>query len=342
MMDRQFTSPSRVRFVVFVIGSIIWAEVAPLIAGDSITVRLHERVHVSESIVRVRHVAEVSGSNMTAVDRARELDVMNLTEENAEQILTRELLQVRLLLAGFPLDAVTMNGAETVTVTLAAVSPYPSLDVEHAAAISMAGALGSPLEDVRVKLAAPLEMPQDTRTTGNQRISIDVLPPVRPTPGRVRLTVRLLVDGELRNTVSGLFDVRVRHTVVLASASLPTGTVLTADHLTVNDEWSDERPVHVDIGDLFDRQLRRSIPVGVPVGLRDLKPVTDAKSQPLIAVGDVVRLVVRQGNLTVIVPTAEALQSGLPGETIRVRNLESRKIVVGRVVSAREVEVRLQ
>ena len=341
-MDRQFTSPSRVRFVVFVIGSIIWAEVAPLIAGDSITVRLHERVHVSESIVRVRHVAEVSGSNMTAVDRARELDVMNPTEENAEQILTRELLQVRLLLAGFPLDAVTMNGADAVTVSFAMVSPYSSLDVEHAAATSMAGALGIPLEDVRVKLAAPLEMPQDTRTTGNQRISIDVLPPVRPTPGRVRLTVRILVGGELQHTVSGLFDVRVRRTVVLASASLPTGTVLTADHLTVNDEWSDERPVHADVADLFDRQLRRSIPVGVPVGLRDLKPVKDAKSQPLIAVGDVVRLVVRQGNLTVIVPTAEALQSGLPGETIRVRNLESRKIVVGRVVSAREVEVRLQ
>lgn len=54
---------------------------------------------------------------------------------------------------------------------------------------------------------------------------------------------------------------------------------------------------------------------------------------------DVVRVVARKGKLRVTASQAEALQRGRLGDTIRIRNLITQRIIVGKVISADEVQV---
>ncbi|MCA9075304.1 MAG: flagellar basal body P-ring formation protein FlgA [Planctomycetaceae bacterium] len=337
-----FCTHGQLHGIAIMVAAVIGTSSSGLIAGEGVSVRLRDQVRVSQGIVRVSHLAEVSGDDPEEVARVGQLDVMSLSQDNSKHTLPREQLLIRLLLAGYAESEIRVSGPQMVTVSQEAVSSHASTDIETAAAMAMAQALDVPREDVRARLAAPLDLPFDDQGTSEKNITIDVLPPVRPSLGRVRLTVRLLKDGQLKQTVNGLFDVRLRQAVVVASEPLVQGTVLTADHLTTSDDWTDVRHASSSIPQLLDRQVRRAIPAGEPVSSLDLQPIRTTKARPLISARDTVRLVVRHGTLTVIVPTAEALQSGQQGELIRVRNLDSRKVVVGRIVSAGEVEVQLE
>jgi flagellar basal body P-ring formation protein FlgA len=62
------------------------------------------------------------------------------------------------------------------------------------------------------------------------------------------------------------------------------------------------------------------------------------RTAPVVARGDVVRLVYRRGALTVAA-RAEALQGGAPGDEINVRPLDGRRTCRGRVGGPGEVEV---
>lgn len=330
---------------IFAVTVIVWLtcfKASGASAGDIITVRLHEQAEITDRIVRVEHLADVLGGDDETAELIRQLDVSVLSDVERVKTVPRQQLMARLLVAGYSEEEVKVLGAKAVRLQVSEAPTHTTNDIEQAAAIAMAQSLGVSMDDVRVRLAAPLDLLMPEETTHGQTVSIDVLPPARSVAGRVRLTVRLLRDGELVDTSSGLFDVRIRQQVALASASLPSGTVLTADHLTFADEWSDTRPKTNDANQLLHRELRRPIVAGKEVSALDLKPLRTPQTKPLIEARDIVRIVARRGTLTVILRTAEALQAGQHGDTIRVRNLESRKVIAGRVVSANEVEVNLQ
>ena len=86
-------------------------------------------------------------------------------------------------------------------------------------------------------------------------------------------------------------------------------------------------------GEIVTRQ-HLAAQVAVPATAR-------SASQPLVKPRDVVRVTARKGSLTVTLHQAEALQSGEAGQLVRVRNLASNRVVVGKVVAAGEVEVAL-
>ena len=61
----------------------------------------------------------------------------------------------------------------------------------------------------------------------------------------------------------------------------------------------------------------------------------------LIQPRDIVRVVAQTGGLTVVLQAAEAMEQGRKGQLIRVRNVKSKKILVGRVISDSEVHMAL-
>jgi flagella basal body P-ring formation protein FlgA len=59
---------------------------------------------------------------------------------------------------------------------------------------------------------------------------------------------------------------------------------------------------------------------------------------PLVRRGEAVKLMVRLGSVNVTA-TGEALQDGRAGQSVRVRNTDSKNIVLGRVTERSMVEV---
>lgn len=101
-----------------------------------------------------------------------------------------------------------------------------------------------------------------------------------------------------------------------------------------------------------DGSLKHLISVGVDFALRgqpaerEQPTTTPVKEKPkeepiVVRPRDSVRLIVRGTGLRVSIPAAEALQSGRVGDTIRVKNPRSGRVVAGRITSAGEVEIEL-
>ncbi len=121
--------------------------------------------------------------------------------------------------------------------------------------------------------------------------------------------------------------------VWVAARPLPAGRVLAPGDLERRWARHTAAPAEVDLGAApLGQALGRAVTAGQVVGRSWLR------AAPVVARGDVVRLVYRRGALTVAM-SAEALQGGAPGEEISVRPLDGRRTCRGRVGGPGEVEV---
>lgn len=309
--------------------------------GEQLRVHLYDVEVATAGVVRIRDVARITGSDPQAVDRLGEIDIAVLSQEIVEDQIGRERIAARLLLAGYDGRKVAITGAAAVPVHFQAPpEPAQSLDaaaVESAARSALAATFGVDPDAVSARLTTPLNLSLENPVGP---IRIDVVPPVNPQPGRMRLTLRVFSGSDLRQVTNGLFDVRLRQPVVLASANLPVGTVLTANNVTYQERWATKRDYFPQRQALTQWRVRRAIQAGETITSDDLIPISSEEETPyVIKARDVVQLVARGKGITATVPAAEALEAGRIGDRIRVRNIHSQRIVVGEVVSSEEVQV---
>ena len=97
----------------------------------------------------------------------------------------------------------------------------------------------------------------------------------------------------------------------------------------------------LDESQVIGRQIRSGVPAGRMLALRDLIPVTAAKTQHVVRTRDNVQVTAVSGRLRVKLTAAEAMQSGRQGDVIRVRNTRSQEIITGRVTGPGMVEIQL-
>lgn len=88
-------------------------------------------------------------------------------------------------------------------------------------------------------------------------------------------------------------------------------------------------------GDLIGKAVRRALAVGQPI---PLNAVADA---PLVTKGATARVFMNEGGLT-ISGYATALETGTLGALVRLKNMDSGQIIVGRVEADGSVRVKMQ
>ncbi len=152
--------------------------------------------------------------------------------------------------------------------------------------------------------------------------------------GQIRVALRC-VQGPILWKVYVPLTIKVYGAATVASEALPAGTVLLAQHLRTQEvdlAAHGEAPL-ADTAAALGRTLARSLTPGQALRASDLR------SQQWFAAGDVVRVVARGEGYQVDVE-GTALDAGVDGRNSRVRT-ESGRIVSGRAVAARRIELRL-
>lgn len=347
MHDKSAFNRLRLSFRLFRLAGllIVWTiGGTPVSAGEVLRVHLHGEKISSGGVLRIRDIASVTGADADAIAEIGDVDISIFSPDKAEEVIPRDRITARLILAGYNGREVVVTGANLVQVRRqkeqqdSAPSQVGVVSVEAAARSALAATFNVEPEDIDAKLASPLDVSIDE---GDNSVTVDVLPPTNVRPGRVRLPIRVFSKGRLKQVTSGLFDLRLRQRVVLASATLPVGAVLTANSVTFQEKWVTKREDFPQPQALPRWKVRRPIQQGETVTLSDLIPIAPGEEEPVvIEARDVVQLVARGKGINATVPAAEALESGRVGDTIRVRNMHSRRVVVGQIVSAEEVEVR--
>jgi flagella basal body P-ring formation protein FlgA len=195
------------------------------------------------------------------------------------------------------------------------------------------------------QLAQAAGMPPGARVeveVGSLDARLKLAPCARITPyvptgtrlwGRARLGLRC--DEGARWNVYLPVTVKVYAQALTATQALPAGSVVDASHLRLDevDLAAEFSPVIVRPQAAAGRTLVRALRPGQPVREADLK------ARQWFAAGDTVR-VVTLGSGFSISADGQALNHGIDGQTVKVRNAGGR-VVSGRAVAERRIEVTL-
>jgi flagella basal body P-ring formation protein FlgA len=149
--------------------------------------------------------------------------------------------------------------------------------------------------------------------------------PVKPAAGRLNLRFQVVeVDGSVARRFTGTAFVNLWADAPCAAVPMNRGDVVKPETITM----MGKNLAYVK-GNLWDGrggpwQVTRSLSAGQPILVTDIEP------QSAIRRGAIVTLVYDKGNVKVSTQ-AEALADGGMGDTIAVRNLQSKKQVFGTV-----------
>ncbi|NDV21454.1 flagellar basal body P-ring formation chaperone FlgA [Desulfovibrio sp. JC022] len=155
---------------------------------------------------------------------------------------------------------------------------------------------------------------------------------LKPGSNSFRMEV-VSVDGRVLRQLSGSVFVDIWKPVPCPVRPLNRKEIVTPDLIT----WKSKNMAHLGnrVWDGKGGPWRVKIPIGTgqPIMRSSIEPA------PVIARGDKVTLLFRSKHLKLTVPV-EALEDGGVGQTITVRNLQSKRKVVATVVNAQTVQVK--
>jgi len=148
------------------------------------------------------------------------------------------------------------------------------------------------------------------------------------------ILAEIKLDGATRRVISLTSYLRVMADVVHSSRDVPSGAILGEDDLEMSKvDLVMLRPgAYSTKSELIGKQVIRALSRG------DLITHSTVADIPDIKAGDVVSIVV-QGNGYQLSATGKALEKGYEGESIRVLNVNSKKILDAIVVDSGTVEV---
>ncbi len=223
--------------------------------------------------------------------------------------------------------------AQQVSVSEPGASGLGALDVtleERLQTLAMAGARQVAPQQARVEIEIGKLDPR-LRLAPCAQVQ-PYLPPGTKMWGRSRLGLRC-VSGVTKWNVTLPLTIKVYGQAFVAAADLPTGTLLTQEHLRMAevDIAGEAGAIYTQADGWLGRQLAK--PVAAGQALRSV----DLKLRQWVQPGDRVQ-VMATGDGYAIAGEGQAMGVGLEGQDVRVR-FDNGRIATGRTIGERRVEV---
>ncbi|BHH83393.1 flagellar basal body P-ring formation chaperone FlgA [Desulforhopalus sp. 52FAK] len=167
------------------------------------------------------------------------------------------------------------------------------------------------------------------------QLTCDVIPSNPGILSSSRFSLIFRVDGRVVKNMSIKGKVEARANIITAAIPVKKGTILSDRHLqqTVMD-ISEIKDPGFSIDEFIGKKIKRSLRAGSPIN------VSIVESLPIVFKGQKVKIVVQSGPM-LLTATGLAHTDGKKNEFIRVQNLNSSKVVFGRVTGPGVVEVLL-
>lgn len=308
-------------------------------ASDPVVVDLLEQATTRTAVVTVEGVARVSGGDPATRDRVARLDVVELKARKPSATVSRRVVEFRLQLAGFEPGEVVLRGADRVTVT-AARRTVTVDEVVSAARTELLHQLPLPPETVSVELARPVAARLPDVLVADS-VAVASQPHNRVVgPGRVQMDTAISAGGERLLALAIHFEVKqvdpaTGRVTPTAAAPAPGGRAPEGGGAAT----AAGNPAAPPAGPVVPAGATAPAtrPAAVPPRGGATPP---ASAEVLVRARQRVTMVVRLAGASVTA-VGEAQQDGRLGQTIQVQNVDSKKLISGRVSGSGVVEVEL-
>ncbi len=266
------------------------------------------------------------------------MDIDELPVAKQSRTITPTQVRYRMRLAGFPPRSFNVGGAAQVLV-VSERKPITVNQIIEAAKVAACRRLAWPREDLSFRLIQPISATLPA-IADDEKLTLEA-EPSRPEigPGRVQMNVTIRIEGEKRLSLPVFLEVDLVQEVARCRRQIgPNETLreadLIRDRLAVNSNQAQPPRLEALIG----KRVRRSLVAGQVVAASYVQDSAVAGNATSVHAGQTVRMVFHAGAIDVVA-LGEAMQSGAVGQTIRVRNADSKRIVSGRVAGPKTVEI---
>jgi flagella basal body P-ring formation protein FlgA len=152
--------------------------------------------------------------------------------------------------------------------------------------------------------------------------------------GRVHFVCMIKMEGRIKKRLGLYADVKVSYDIYRPIRSLKMSHVIQPGDIELAQIKSDRllRNIISDETDIIGHRLIRNLEEGETILAHMVKKI------PLVKNGDRILIIAHKGSLHVTAPGV-VRQNGFKNDTVRVENLQSRKIVLGTVVDSRTVQI---
>ncbi|MDB5307474.1 MAG: flagellar basal body P-ring biosynthesis protein FlgA [Gemmataceae bacterium] len=287
-------------------------------AADPVVVDLPERATVRSAVVTVGDVARVAGGDAVTRGQVAGLDLAEVKARDQTVTVTRRVIEFRLQLAGVEPGGVVVIGADRVTVAVVRRAVTAD-EVVAAARAELIRLLRGPPDTAAVELVQPVvvRLPEIPEA---ERVTISARPHAQAAvgPGRVQMDVTIFANGEKLLALPVYLEVKP------AGRSADPGG-----------------PTPALPGYPGAAVMNPVVPAGG--ALPPLPAVGAGRPTPgevLVRPRQRTKMVVRLGAVEVSA-VGDAQQEGRLGQSILLQNVDSKKMVTGRVVGPATVEVDL-
>jgi flagellar basal body P-ring formation protein FlgA len=307
--------------------SIGWLAGSALVQAQ-VQIYLPREIAVSDSALKLGSVAVVRGEP-AAVEKAKGVGLGQLVLPGQKMAIDRTTVLSRLACSGIPAAQVTFTGAERVTVSRAGHT-LSGMDLAQAARRFVEQSQIAGLDRAEV-----VTQPRDLVLDGNQP-ALQLVPRLAQTglsSSGVKVHVAVCSAGTEVAGQDVLVRLRYRGHKVIATADLAKGTAISPQNVRVEEALVDQ-PASPSWQPPYGRVLRRAVANAAEIredGLSDPPPTLAVKRNDLVAIR-----VERPG--IVITATGKMLSDGRVGEIVKVRNVDSNRIILCKVMQDGSVE----
>ena len=298
--------------------------------NQGVLIRLPERATVVGPEIVLGQVAEVIGDNKAVLEKVRRLRLGSAAPAGKNLKVTLGYIKVALRREGYSLKDFSFEGVETSDVLTQSRELATGDLVPEVKDFIVKGLRESP-ENVEVKLAGPekkILLPAgDLKATFRPPLSGKY-------EGTLLLTSELEVDRRLVKVMPLRVVVEVFHPVVVARRKVEKGDKFTPENVALVRKPSSAL-IAGSISQLASVMVRTA---SAPIPAGTILRMTEFYDPPMVKRGAVLQAVVRRGNVEISVQV-RASEEGKAGDTIRVENTDTHKVLRGKVLDEKTVLV---
>lgn len=332
-INEQITFANIRRFVVVAVAVGWWSIVSPpetaFADHTDATIAMLPNVLVEKAMVRLADIAKIDGTNPNLVKQLRELEVTDLPQIGAGEYVKKTRIGYLLLLAGIDNSKVEITG--DISTVLRTGMRTVDERVTFAVATEFARKLGVPQSDFTVHLTRPLS--KYDRVLRSPKVELRAFPVRTARLGPNSMRMGIYADNRLLQTFSASVDVGILRNVPVTKRIVTRNMKLSADDY----EWKRVAIRDLDYlpedTDLVDKRLTVRLNPGDVIRPGHIRKHVEPKQPFVVNTRDNVKVIARKGPLLVTLGGAVALDRGRVGDTIRVRNPDSQKILTAKLIS---------
>ena len=287
----------------------------------ALSVHLPRSVSVDAQRLSLGMISVVRAGDEAVAGKAAAIAMGRAPWSKERLAINRTTILGRLAANGLPRTAVRFSGAEQVVVT------------RNEVIVTSEGIVKAAEAFLAAKRPAPagchwrlLRQPKDLCVPSGSPVALQPRMAKHGVPHEARVEVAAASGGATAATSTVAFRLAYRQRQLVAARDIPPGGVITPENTHLRTVTGDD-PEPADWAASYGRRAARMIPVDtiLRTGL-----VRSAKAEVLVRRNDSVVMQIA-GNLFQITALGQALEDGGQGDLIKVRNTDSKRVVVARV-----------